>query len=363
MKIRAAVCHGAGQPLVIETLDLRAPGEGEVVVRVKASGLCHSDLNVIDGKRHPDYPVILGHEGAGIVAECGPGVTTLKPGDHVIFSAMPHCGHCDYCDSRKTHQCREFQFVSNRANTPLSLNGEPVLAMAGLGTFADHALVHEHSLAKIRDDAPLDVVCYISCGVMTGVGAVIATAKVEIGSSVAIFGVGGVGLNVLQGARLAGATRIIAVDSNPAKAEIARRFGATDFLDPATDGDIVAAIKALTNGGADYSFECVGHGALITQAFDCLEPAWGVCTLLGVPPDGTRFDIPPSAVVTSGRRLQGSLMGGLRGRLDLPRLVDWYMGGSIAIDDLITHRMPLDEINAGFELMRRGETIRSVVTF
>jgi S-(hydroxymethyl)glutathione dehydrogenase / alcohol dehydrogenase len=363
MKVRAAVCHGAGQALAIETVDLRAPGPGEVVVQVKASGLCHSDLNVIDGARHRNYPIILGHEGAGIVEQCGPGVTTLVPGDHVIFSAMPQCGECDYCRSPKTHMCRHFQFTSNRVNTPFSLIGEPVLTMGGLGTFAEYALVHEYSLAKIRKDAPLDVVCYTACGVMTGVGAVIASAKVDIGSSVAVFGVGGVGLNVLQGARLAGATRIIAIDTNPQKEAIARRFGATHFLDAHEGADIVSQVRDLTGGGADFSFECVGHGALIAQAFDCLEPAWGVCTLLGVPRDGTGFEVPPSAVITGGRIIQGSLMGGMRGRFDLPRLVEWYMSGKIAIDELITHRMPLDDINAGFDLMRRGEAIRSVVTF
>jgi S-(hydroxymethyl)glutathione dehydrogenase / alcohol dehydrogenase len=369
MKTRAAVAHRAGAPLSIEIVDLDGPRQGEVLVEIKATGICHTDAFTLSGD-DPEglFPAILGHEGAGIVVEIGPGVTSLKPGDHVIPLYTPECRQCEYCLSRKTNLCQAIRGTQGRGVMPdgssrFSLGGEKVLHFMGTSTFAQHTVVPEIALAKIREDAPFDKICYIGCGVTTGIGAVINTAKVEPGATVVVFGLGGIGLNVIQGARLAGAAMIVGVDLNPARRALGERFGMTHFVDPKeVRGDLVPYLVDLTKGGADYSFECIGNVEVMRQALECCHKGWGVSVIIGVAGAGQEIKTRPFQLVT-GRVWKGTAFGGARGRTDVPKIVDWYMDGKIEIDPLITHTLTLDEINHGFELMHEGKSIRSVVVF
>jgi S-(hydroxymethyl)glutathione dehydrogenase/alcohol dehydrogenase len=368
MKTRAAVAWAAGKPLTIEEVDLQGPKAGEVLVEIMATGICHTDQFTLSGA-DPEglFPAILGHEGAGIVREVGAGVGSLKPGDHVIPLYTPECRQCKFCLSRKTNLCQQIRATQGRGLMPdgtsrFSLDGKPILHYMGTSTFANHIVVPEIALAKIRADAPFETVCYIGCGVTTGIGAVIFTAKVEAGANVVVFGLGGIGLNVIQGARMVGANRIIGVDINPAREAMARRFGMTHFVNPKDTANVVDAIVQLTDGGADYSFECVGNTTLMRQALECCHKGWGVCTIIGVAAAGQEISTRPFQLVT-GRVWQGSAFGGARGRSDVPRIVDWYMEGKLQIDPLITHKLPLEKINEGFALMERGESIRSVVVY
>jgi S-(hydroxymethyl)glutathione dehydrogenase/alcohol dehydrogenase len=369
MKTRAAVAHQAGSPLTIETVDLDGPREGEVLVEIKATGICHTDKYTLSGA-DPEglFPAILGHEGAGIVVECGAGVTSLRPGDHVIPLYTPECRQCEYCLSRKTNLCQKIRATQGRGVMPdgtsrFALGGKTLLHYMGTSTFAQHTVVPEIALAKIREDAPFDKVCYIGCGVTTGIGAVLWTAKVEPGANVVVFGLGGIGLNVVQGARMAGANMIVGVDLNPARRTLAEKFGMTHFVNPAeVEGDLVPHLVELTRGGADYSFECIGNVQVMRQALECCHKGWGVSVIIGVAGAGQEIATRPFQLVT-GRVWKGSAFGGARGRTDVPKIVDWYMEGKINIDDLITHTLPLERINDGFELMARGESIRSVVVY
>ncbi|WP_035985025.1 S-(hydroxymethyl)glutathione dehydrogenase/class III alcohol dehydrogenase [Leptolyngbya sp. KIOST-1] len=369
MDVRAAVAHGPGQPLTVETVQLEGPREGEVLVEIKATGICHTDAYTLSGK-DPEglFPAVLGHEGAGVVAEVGPGVTSLKPGDHVIPLYVPECRQCEYCLSFKTNLCQAIRLTQGRGLMPdgtsrFSLGGEPLFHYMGTSTFSNYTVVPEIALAKIRPDAPFEKVCYIGCGVTTGIGAVINTAKVEPGANVVVFGLGGIGLNVIQGCRLVGANKIIGVDINPSKKALAEKFGMTHFVNPKeVEGDLVPYLVELTGGGADYSFECVGNVKLMRQALECCHKGWGVSVIVGVAAAGEEISTRPFQLVT-GREWKGTAFGGARGRTDVPKIVDWYMDDKINIDDLITHVMPLDEINTAFDLMHKGESIRSVVTF
>jgi S-(hydroxymethyl)glutathione dehydrogenase/alcohol dehydrogenase len=369
MKVKAAVAWGAGKPLSLEMVDLEAPQPGEVLIEIKATGICHTDAYTLSGK-DPEglFPAILGHEGAGIVQEVGSGVTTLQPGDHVIPLYIPECRQCEYCLSQKTNLCQAIRETQGKGVMPngssrFSLNGQKLYHYMGTSTFSNYTVLPEISLAKIRPDAPFDKVCYIGCGVTTGIGAVINTAQVEVGSNVVVFGLGGIGLNVIQGAKLVGANRIIGVDINPQRRALGEKFGMTDFVNPQDlDGDLVKYLVDLTKGGADYSFECVGNVNLMRQALECCHKGWGVCTIIGVAGAGEEISTRPFQLVT-GRIWKGSAFGGARGRTDVPKIVDWYMEGKINIDDLITHVMPIEQINEAFDLMKRGESIRSVVTF
>ncbi|MFC4167233.1 S-(hydroxymethyl)glutathione dehydrogenase/class III alcohol dehydrogenase [Teichococcus aestuarii] len=369
MKTRAAIAWEAGKPLSIEEVDLEGPREGEVLVEVKATGLCHTDKYTLSGA-DPEgiFPSILGHEGAGVVVDVGPGVKSLRKGDHVIPLYTPECRECDYCLSQKTNLCQKIRVTQGRGLMPdgtsrFSCNGKPIHHYMGTSTFANHTVVPEIALAKIREDAPFDKVCYIGCGVTTGLGAVLFTAKVEAGANVVVFGLGGIGLNVIQGARMVGADMIVGVDINPEREAMARRFGMTHFVNPKeVQGDLVGHLVELTKGGADYSFECVGNTTLMRQALECCHKGWGVSTIIGVAAAGQEISTRPFQLVT-GRRWIGSAFGGARGRTDVPKIVDWYMDGKINIDDLITHTMPLERINEGFDLMTRGESIRGVVIY
>ncbi len=369
MQVKAAVAHAPGQPLSIETVDLEGPKAGEVLVELKATGICHTDAYTLSGK-DPEglFPAILGHEGAGIVAEVGPDVKSLKPGDHVIPLYVPECRACKFCLSGKTNLCQAIRLTQGKGLMPdgssrFSLDGKPLFHYMGTSTFANYTVVPEISLAKIREDAPFDKVCYIGCGVTTGIGAVINTAKVEPGANVVVFGLGGIGLNVIQGARLVGANKIIGVDLNPGKKELAEKFGMTHFVNPKElDGDLVAHLVELTDGGADYSFECIGNVNVMRQALECCHKGWGVSVIIGVAPAGAEISTRPFQLVT-GRSWKGTAFGGAKGRTDVPKIVDWYMDGKINIDDLITHTMPLEKINEGFDLMHEGKSIRSVVLF
>ena len=368
MKTRAAVAWKAGAPLSIETVDLEGPRAGEVLVEVKATGICHTDWFTLSGD-DPEglFPSILGHEGAGVVLEVGAGVTSLAPCDHVIPLYTPECRQCKFCLSRKTNLCQKIRATQGKGLMPdgssrFSIGGEPLLHYMGTSTFANHIVVPEIALAKIREDAPFDVVCYIGCGVTTGVGAVIFTAKVEAGANVVVFGLGGIGLNVIQGAKMVGADKIIGVDLNPEREAMARRFGMTHFVNPKAVPNVVDAIVQLTDGGADYSFECIGNTTTMRQALECCHKGWGTSVIIGVAPSGAEIATRPFQLVT-GRQWKGSAFGGARGRTDVPRIVDWYMDGKVAIDELITHRLKLDDINEGFALMKRGESIRSVVVY
>jgi len=369
MKVKAAVAHKAGAPLSIETVDLEGPRQGEVLVEIKATGVCHTDQFTLSGD-DPEgmFPAILGHEGAGIVVDVGPGVTTLKKGDHVIPLYTPECRQCEYCLNPKTNLCQSIRSTQGQGLMPdgssrFSLDGKPVLHYMGTSTFANYTVVPEIALAKIREDAPFDKVCYIGCGVTTGIGAVIFTAKVEVGSKVVVFGLGGIGLNVIQGARLAGADMIIGVDLNPGREAMARKFGMTHFVNPKdVEGDLVPYLVSLTKGGADYTFECIGNTQVMRQALECAHKGWGTSVIIGVAPAGAEISTRPFQLVT-GRNWRGSAFGGARGRSDVPKIVDWYMEGKIDIDSLITHTMPLEKINDAFDLMHRGESIRSVVIY
>ena len=369
MKTVAAVAYEAGKPLQIEEVDLEGPRAGEVLVEIKATGVCHTDAYTLSGA-DPEgaFPTILGHEGAGIVQEVGPGVTSLKPGDHVIPLYTPECRECDYCLNPKTNLCQKIRSTQGQGVMPdgssrFSKDGKPLLHYMGCSTFANHTVLPEISLAKIRSDAPFDKVCYIGCGVTTGIGAVIFTAKVEAGANVVVFGLGGIGLNVIQGAKLVGANMIVGVDVNPTKQEIARKFGMTHFVNPKEiEGDLVGHLVELTGGGADYSFECIGNVELMRQALECCHKGWGESIIIGVAGAGQEIATRPFQLVT-GRVWKGTAFGGARGRTDVPRIVDWYMDNKINIDDLITHVLPHAEINEAFDLMHRGESIRSVLTY
>jgi S-(hydroxymethyl)glutathione dehydrogenase/alcohol dehydrogenase len=368
MKTTAAVAFQAGKPLEIVTLDLEGPKAGEVLVEIKATGVCHTDAYTLSGN-DPEglFPAILGHEGAGIVLEVGPGVTSLVPGDHVIPLYTPECRNCKFCLSGRTNLCQAIRTTQGKGLMPdgtsrFSYKGQQILHYMGTSTFANHTVLPEIALAKIRKDAPFEKVCYIGCGVTTGVGAVINTAKVRPGSNVAVFGLGGIGLNVLQGARMVGADKIIGVDLNPEREAMARKFGMTHFINPKVTPDVVAAITELTDGGVDYSFECIGNVNVMRQALECCHKGWGESVIIGVAGAGQEIATRPFQLVT-GRVWKGSAFGGAKGRTDVPKIVDWYMDGKIAIDDLITHVMPLEDINKAFELMHHGESIRTVVTF
>ena len=368
MKTRAAVAWQANAPLTIETVDLQGPQAGEVLVEVKATGICHTDWYTLSGADAEGlFPSILGHEGAGIVMEVGAGVTSLAPGDHVIPLYTPECRQCKSCLSRKTNLCTAIRGTQGKGLMPdgssrFSIDGRPVFHYMGTSTFANHIVVPEIALAKIRDDAPFDKVCYIGCGVTTGVGAVLFTAQVEAGANVVVFGLGGIGLNVIQGARMVGADKIIGVDINPAREAMARHFGMTHFVDPKQHDNLVDHLVQLTGGGADYSFECIGNTTTMRQALECCHRGWGKSVIIGVAESGQEISTRPFQLVT-GRVWLGSAFGGARGRTDVPKIVDWYMDGKIKIDELITHRLALQDINQGFELMKRGESIRSVVMF
>ncbi|HUO02559.1 MAG TPA: S-(hydroxymethyl)glutathione dehydrogenase/class III alcohol dehydrogenase [Rhizomicrobium sp.] len=369
MKTRAAVAYGPGQPLVVEEVDLEGPHAGEVLVEIKATGVCHTDEFTRSGA-DPEglFPVILGHEGAGVVVEAGQGVTSVKPGDHVIPLYTPECRQCKSCTSHKTNLCTAIRATQGKGLMPdgtsrFSVKGRPIHHYMGCSTFSNFTVLPEIALAKIRPDAPFDKACYIGCGVTTGVGAVIKTAKVEPGANVVVFGLGGIGLNVVQGARLAGANMIAGVDLNPKREPLARQFGLTHFVNPKeVKGDLVAHLVELTGGGADYSFECVGNVDLMRQALECSHRGWGVSVIIGVAGSGQEIKTRPFQLVT-GRVWKGTAFGGVRGRTEVPSIVDWYMDGRIAIDPLITHKLPLDRINEAFDLMHAGESIRTVIEF
>ncbi|MFZ9195046.1 MAG: S-(hydroxymethyl)glutathione dehydrogenase/class III alcohol dehydrogenase [Burkholderiales bacterium] len=369
MKVKAAVAHKAGAPLTIETVDLDGPRAGEVLVEIKATGICHTDEFTRSGD-DPEglFPAILGHEGAGVVVDIGPGVTSLKKGDHVIPLYTPECRQCEYCLSGKTNLCQAIRTTQGQGVMPdgssrFSVGGERVFHYMGTSTFANYTVVPEIALAKIREDAPFDKVCYIGCGVTTGIGAVINTAKVEPGANVVVFGLGGIGLNVIQGARLAGANMIVGVDLNDARKPLAEKFGMTHFVNPKeVGGDLVPYLVNLTKGGADYSFECIGNVDVMRQALECCHKGWGVSVIIGVAGAGQEIKTRPFQLVT-GRVWKGTAFGGAKGRRDVPKIVDWYMDGKINIDDLITHKLKLEDINKGFDLMHSGESIRSVVVF
>ena len=369
MKTRAAVAVEAGKPLVIEEVDLEGPKDDEVLIEIKATGICHTDAFTLSGD-DPEgmFPAILGHEGAGVVVEVGSRVTSVKPGDHVIPLYTPECRQCEYCTSGKTNLCQAIRVTQGRGVMPdgtsrFSLGGEQVLHYMGTSTFANHTVLPEIAVAKVREDAPFDKICYIGCGVTTGLGAVMNTAKVEPGANCVVFGLGGIGLNVIQGLRMVGADMIVGVDINPAREAIARKFGMTDFVNPKdVDDDIVGHLVELTRGGADYSFECIGNVTTMRQALECCHKGWGESVIIGVAPAGAEIATRPFQLVT-GRVWRGTAFGGAKGRTQVPQIVDWYMDGKIAIDDMITHTMPLDQINDAFDLMHRGESIRSVVIY
>ncbi len=369
MDVKAAVAFASGKPLTIETVQLASPQEGEVLVEIKATGVCHTDAYTLSGA-DPEglFPSILGHEGAGVVVEVGKGVTSVKPGDHVIPLYIPECRQCPYCLSMKTNLCQAIRSTQGKGVMPngtsrFSLDGKPLYHYMGTSTFANYTVLPEISLAKIRQDAPLEKVCLIGCGITTGIGAVINTAKVEPGANVVVFGLGGIGLNVIQGAKMVGANKIIGVDLNPEKRTLAEQYGMTDFVNPREiDGDLVAYLVELTDGGADYSFECIGNINVMRQALECCHKGWGVSVIVGVAGAGEEISTRPFQLVT-GRVWKGTAFGGARGRTDVPKIVDWYMSGKIDIDAMVTHTMSLEKINDAFELMHKGESIRSVITF
>jgi S-(hydroxymethyl)glutathione dehydrogenase / alcohol dehydrogenase len=388
MDVKAAVAFEAGKPLTIETVHLDPPKAGEVLVEIKATGVCHTDAYTLSGA-DPEglFPTILGHEGAGVVVEVGAGVTSLKPGDHVIPLYTPECRNCEYCLSGKTNLCQAIRSTQGRGlmpdgtsrfalrqtnpsenakpngSSPFAVDKTMIHHYMGTSTFANYTVLPEIALAKIREDAPFEKVCYIGCGVTTGIGAVINTAKVEPGANVVVFGLGGIGLNVIQGARMVGANRIVGVDLNPQKRSLAEKLGMTHFVNPAeVEGDLVPYLVDLTKGGADYSFECIGNVDVMRQALECCHKGWGVSVIIGVAAAGKEISTRPFQLVT-GRVWKGSAFGGARGRTDVPRIVDWYMDGKINIDDLITNVMPIERVNEAFDIMHRGEGIRTVLTF
>ena len=368
MKTRAAVAFAAGKPLEIVEVDLDGPKAGEVLVEMKATGVCHTDAFTLSGE-DPEgaFPAILGHEGAGIVVEVGAGVKTLTPGDHVIPLYTPECGECKFCLNPKTNLCQAVRETQGKGMMPdgtsrFSLDGKPILHYMGCSTFSNYSVLPEISLAKVRKDAPFDKICYIGCGVTTGIGAVAFTMKVESGSTVAIFGLGGIGLNVIQGAKMVGASRIIGIDLNYSRASIATKFGMTDFINPNNVENLVDHIIDITGGGVDYSFECIGNVDVMRQALECCHKGWGQSCVIGVAGAGQEIATRPFQLVT-GRSWRGTAFGGASGRTDVPKIVDWYMDGKISIDDLITHKMPLEDINKAFDLMHEGKSIRSVIEF
>lgn len=369
MDVKAAVAFEAGKPLSIETVQLDGPQEGEVLVEIKATGVCHTDAFTLSGA-DPEglFPAILGHEGAGVVVDVGPGVKSVKPGDHVIPLYTPECRNCEYCLSFKTNLCQAIRGTQGRGLMPngtsrFSMGGKMIHHYMGTSTFANYTVLPEIAVAKIREDAPFDKVCYIGCGVTTGIGAVIYTAKVEPGANVVVFGLGGIGLNVIQGARMVGANMIVGVDINPQKRALAEKLGMTHFVNPKeVEGDLVAHLVELTKGGADYSFECIGNTQVMRQALECCHKGWGVSVIIGVAGAGQEISTRPFQLVT-GRVWKGSAFGGARGRTDVPKIVDWYMDGKINIDDLITNVMPIEQVNEAFDLMHKGEAIRTVLTF
>jgi S-(hydroxymethyl)glutathione dehydrogenase / alcohol dehydrogenase len=369
MDVRAAVATKAGAPLTVATVHLEGPKAGECLVEIKATGICHTDEFTLSGA-DPEglFPAILGHEGAGVVVEVGPGVKSLKKGDHVIPLYVPECRECDYCTSGKTNLCQSIRVTQGQGLMPdgtsrFRLGKDRLFHYMGTSTFANYTVVPEISLAKVREDAPFDKICYIGCGVTTGIGAVINTAKVEPGANVVVFGLGGIGLNVIQGARIAGANMIVGVDLNPNRKALAEKFGMTHFVNPKeVEGDLVPYLVNLTKGGADYSFECIGNVKTMRQALECCHKGWGVSVIIGVAGAGQEISTRPFQLVT-GRVWKGTAFGGAKGRTDVPKIVDWYMDKKINIDDLITHTMPLKDINKAFDLMHEGKSIRSVVTF
>ena len=369
MKTRAAVALAAGKPLVIETLDLAPPGPHEVVVQIKATGVCHTDAYTLSG-RDPEglFPCVLGHEGAGVVVEAGKEVRSLRVGDHVIPLYIPECRECKVCLSGKSNLCQSIRETQGRGLMPdgksrFSLGSDPIFHYMGCSTFSEFVVIPEIALAKIRPDAPFDKVCYIGCGVTTGIGAVLNTAKVQVGDQVAVFGLGGIGLNVVQGARMAGASRIIGIDLNPAKRAMAEQFGLTDFVNPSEVGtDLVPYLQNLTDGGPDFSFECIGNVKVMRQALECTHKGWGCCVIVGVAGAGEEIATRPFNLV-AGRVWKGTAFGGARGRRDVPKIVDWYMEGRIKIDPMITHTFPLEQINEAFHVMHEGTSIRSVIQF
>src|SRR5437016_3481398 len=369
VETRAAVAYKAGEPLTIETVQLDGPKDGEVLVEVKATGICHTDEFTLSGA-DPEglFPAILGHEGAGIIVDVGRGVTSVVKGDHVIPLYTPECRQCEYCLSGKTNLCQAIRVTQGQGVMPdgssrFSLGGKKPFHYMGTSTFANYTVVPDIALAKVREDAPFDKVCYIGCGVTTGIGAVINTAKVEPGANVVVFGLGGIGLNVVQGCRMVGADMIVGVDLNPRRRALAEQFGMTHFVNPAeVQGDLVPYLVDLTTGGADYSFECIGNVATMRQALECTHRGWGVSVIIGVAASGQEISTRPFPLVT-GRVWKGTAFGGARGRTDVPKIVDWYMEKKINIDDLITHTLKLDDINKGFELMHAGESIRTVVVY
>ena len=368
MDTRAAVAFEAGKPLSMETVGLEGPAAGEVLVEIKATGICHTDAYTLSGA-DPEglFPAVMGHEGAGVVVEVGAGVTSVAPGDHVIPLYTPECRQCKFCLSGKTNLCGAIRETQGRGVMPdgtsrFSLNGETLFHYMGTSTFSNFTVLPEIAVAKIREDAPFDKVCYIGCGVTTGLGAVMNTAKVEAGANVAVFGLGGIGLNVIQGARIVGADRIIGIDVNPGKRPLAEKFGMTDFIDANDAEDVVAAIIDLTDGGVDYSFECIGNVEVMRQALECCHKGWGESIIIGVAGSGQEIATRPFQLVT-GRVWRGTAFGGAKGRTEVPKIVDWYMDGKINIDDLITHTMSLDAINDAFDLMHEGKSIRSVVVY
>ena len=369
MDVRAAVAFEAGKPLSIETVQLDGPRDGEVLVEIKATGICHTDeFTRSGGDPEGIFPAILGHEGAGVVVDVGAGVTGLKPGDHVIPLYTPECRTCEYCLNPKTNLCQAIRTTQGQGLMPdgtsrFSIGGEKIFHYMGCSTFANYTVLPEIALAKVREDAPFDKICYIGCGVTTGIGAVINTAKVEPGSNVVVFGLGGIGLNVVQGARLAGANMIVGVDINDGRKAMAEQFGMTHFVNPKeVEGDLVPYLVDLTGGGADYSFECIGNVTTMRQALECAHKGWGESIIIGVAGAGQEISTRPFQLVT-GRSWRGTAFGGARGRTDVPKIVDWYMDGKIEIDPMITHTMPLDQINKGFDLMHAGESVRSVVLY
>ncbi|BAQ70694.1 S-(hydroxymethyl)glutathione dehydrogenase/class III alcohol dehydrogenase [Rhodovulum sulfidophilum] len=370
MRTRAAVAFQAGKPLEVTEVELDGPREGEVLVEIKATGICHTDEFTLSGA-DPEglFPAILGHEGAGVVVDVGPGVKSVKKGDHVIPLYTAECRECEYCLNPKTNLCQAIRTTQGQGLMPdgtsrfRTLDGDPILHYMGCSTFSNYTVLPEIAVAKIREDAPFDKVCYIGCGVTTGVGAVVNTAKAEPGCRAVIFGLGGIGLNVIQGLRMIGADQIVGVDLNPAKKAMAERFGMTDFVNPSEiEGDLVPYLVDLTKGGADYSFDCTGNVNVMRTALECAHKGWGESIIIGVAPAGAEISTRPFQLVT-GRTWKGTAFGGARGRTDVPKIVEWYMQGKIEIDPLITHTLSLDEINKGFDLMHSGESIRSVVLY
>ncbi len=370
MRTRAAVAVAAGKPLEVMEVNLEGPKAGEVMIELKATGICHTDEFTLSGA-DPEglFPAILGHEGAGVVVDVGPGVTSLKKGDHVIPLYTPECRECEYCLHPKTNLCQSIRTTQGQGLMPdgtsrfSTLDGDPILHYMGTSTFSNHTVLPEIAVAKVREDAPFDKICYIGCGVTTGIGAVMNTAKVEIGSRAIVFGLGGIGLNVIQGLRLAGADQIVGVDLNPGKVAMAERFGMTHFVNPAeVEGDLVPYLVDLTKGGADYTFDATGNVDVMRAALESAHKGWGESVIIGVAPAGAEISTRPFQLVT-GRVWRGTAFGGARGRTDVPKIVDWYMEGKIEIDPMITHTMGLDEINGGFDLMHEGKSIRSVVTY